>query len=621
MNQDPTLQQSVAIITYSYEHGVCAYNIEAEKLFHNFWGQELRSGNCFLKDFDANYRQQLVNKLELCRSGTPQELPLKYQDTVLRISLIPVLGDNNFIDKATILIDLGSEIDKEVISDNYQADCKSHDSEYSKQVFSNLFYNNPDAVFSFDLEGNFVNANNRSVELAETPLQNLLNMHFLPFIPEDNHEKVTGHFHQALRGNHQRYITSFQSTKGTFRWLEISNLPITSNGEIVGVYGIAKDITEKKLTEKKILEERQMLRAIIDNIPDYIFVKDREHKSILSNRKFYQQILGKSQDDSHDGFTPVDYFDYDKGEKIIADNEWVMTSGKAVINRPDTVTNIDGNEEKVLLTKVPLKNQKEEIIGLVGIARDITATYLHNKKQEIVFKAIKAFGDNPTFQNAMIKVLKIFCEELGYDYAESYKVSVNNQKLIRAAFWPSSHDLNSESSLYEKGVGLPGMVWQSGKVKVLRKDTDDNLLDGMCIDGKGTIATAVGFPIIFEGKLISIFCLGSIEKKKKIETEFLDDITLQIASAIERKRSQEQLNDFFEYSPNLIAVIGLDGFIKKINPSFTEKFGYTECEILTKPLTDFIHTEDLKKTYEAVEKVSVGGSDFEIKCRKKNGEY
>ena len=618
MNQDPTLKQSVAITTYSFEQGICAFNEEAEIIFRNYLGMQLQLGNYFLKGFDNNDRYDFETKLKLCRTGQPQKLLIKSEGKLLNITISPILGANNCIEKASILFDLSEEdISRFVPSD----DNPDHDSEYSKQIFSNLFYNNPDAVFSFDLDGNFVNANKRSVELAETSLPNLLRMHFLPFIPEDNHEKVTGHFRQALQGNHQRYITRFQSTKGTLRWLEISNLPITRRGEIVGVYGIAKDITEKKFTEKKILEERQMLRAIIDNIPDYIFVKDRNHKSILSNRKFYQQILGKYHDDSAYGFTPVDYFDSDKGEKIIADNEWVMTSGKAVVNRPDTVINIHGHEEKVLLTKVPLKNQKEEIIGLVGIARDITATYLHNKKQEIVFKAIKAFGDNPTFQNAMIKVLKIFCVELGYDYAESYKVSVNNQKLVRAAFWPKDHDLAQESTIYEKGVGLPGMVWQSGKPVVLRKDTDGGLLHGMQLGKTGEIGSAVGFPILFQGKLVSIFCLGSIEENKKVETEFLDDITLQIASAIERKRSQEQLNDFFEYSPNLIAVIGLDGFIKKINPSFTEKFGYSENEILIKPFIDFIHPSDLSKTYEAIENVSVGGSDFEIKCLKKNGEY
>ncbi len=620
MNQDSSPNLTEAVVTYSYRSGVLFFSRQSNHVLSSFLKEELQIGKKLSALFEHNLSLKIEDCLALCKKGKFQSLSYKNKLSTLQFYFSPILENNaSRIEKVSIVVELeafNSESNLIIDKENFQ-----YDENYDEQVYSNLFFNNPDAVFSFDLEGNFVNANKSSAKLAETSIAEVLKMHFLPFIPEEDHSKVLDRFDKAKQGFNQNYQTTFKSLKGTFKYLEINLFPIYHKDQIIGVYGIAKDITSQKLEEKRILEERQMLRAIIDNIPDYIFVKDREHKSILANRKFYEQILGKTSDESSLGYTPMDYFDREKGELIIADNEWVMNTGQSVINRPDTVHNVHGKQEKVLLTKVPLKNQNADIIGLVGVARDITETYLYNKKQELVFKVIKAFGDKPTLHEAMVKVLEIFCTELGYDYAEAFQVSVNNEKIVRTAFWPLEKDLSKSVTTYEKGEKLPGKVWQSGKLQVLRQDDENQLLKDMLLSDGEVIKSAVGFPIIFQDKLVAIFCLGSIKDSKKIEIELLEDITLQIASAIERKRSQEQLNDFFNYSPNLIAVIGMDGFVKKINPSFKEKFGYSECEILTKPFAEFIHADDLAKTFEAIEKVYIEGTDFEIRCKRKDGEF
>ena len=624
MNQETSKIEQEAIITLCSEKKIVTSNLSAEQLFKDLFNLELVSGISFSKLFPVESSLEVQEKLELCQKGKFQffALDVKKENFNLNFYMSPVLDVNGEITRVSISIEK-DKLSRPTNQNNIPRE-NEKDLEYNKQVYSNLFYNNPDAVFSFDLKGNFVNANRASARLAETSISELLKMHFLPLVPEEDHTMVLERFSLTLKGAPQNYQTNFRGVKGTKKILEISSFPITYNEDIIGVYGIAKDITNQKLTEKKIVDERQMLRAIIDNIPDYIFVKDKEHRSILANRKFYSQMLGKTNDESSSGYTPLDYFEPEKGIEIIEDNERVMRTGKPVINRPDLITNVEGKQEMILLTKVPLKNQNDETIGLVGIARDITETYLHNKKQELIFKIIKTFGDNPTFKEAMIKTLEILCKDLDFDYAESYNVSVNNQKLIRTAFWPLNKDLSEKEdpgNSYTLGEGLPGMVWESKEVKILRREDETGLLKNMVLDKNESIKCAVGIPIVFQDKLISIFCLGSVRDTKKIQSDVLGDITLQIASAIERKRSQDQLNDFFQFSPNLIAVIGMDGFFKKINPSFEEKFGFPECEILTKPFTEFIHPEDLGRTYRAIEDVSIDGSDFELRCLKKDGEY
>lgn len=252
----------------------------------------------------------------------------------------------------------------------------------NRQAFESLFHHNPDAVYAFDLEGNFTSVNNSSIEMTEVGKEELLNSNFIPFIDERDLQNVLEHWKKASKGEIQHYTTRFTSKNGTKKILDVTNFPIYVNNKITGVYGIAKDITRQVKAEKNIREERNMLKAIIDNIPDHIFVNDLKHRSILINRKFYLDFLNFKSEKEALGLTAYDYYDETEARKIIADNERVINSGEPVINREDEVPNRDGSFDTVLLTKVPLTNNEGNITGLVGIARNITSLKKHKLQLE-----------------------------------------------------------------------------------------------------------------------------------------------------------------------------------------------------------------------------------------------
>mgnify|MGYP000102726259 CR=1 FL=1 len=71
---------------------------------------------------------------------------------------------------------------------------------------------------------------------------------------------------------------------GKVTWVDTSKLPLRDQGgKIIGLVGIGRDITKRKQVEETLDQERRLLRTLIDNLPDYIFVKDTVSRFVLNN--------------------------------------------------------------------------------------------------------------------------------------------------------------------------------------------------------------------------------------------------------------------------------------------------------------------------------------------------
>jgi sigma-B regulation protein RsbU (phosphoserine phosphatase) len=124
-------------------------------------------------------------------------------------------------------------------------------------------------------------------------------------------------------------------------------------------------------SEMALEEERNLLRSVIDNVPDSIFVKDAQGRYLLGNIE-HARRLGIDDPDSIVGQTSFDFFPEEVARAFAIDDEHVMSSGKAVVNRHESV-GTDLGFKWLSTTKVPLRDAQGKIVGLVGIGRDITA--------------------------------------------------------------------------------------------------------------------------------------------------------------------------------------------------------------------------------------------------------
>ncbi len=133
-----------------------------------------------------------------------------------------------------------------------------------------------------------------------------------------------------------------------------------------------RDITERKHTQEKLIAERNLLRTVINNLPDTVYVKDLNGKYIIVNLATLQH-LGASTLIDIIGKTDADIYPTSLAQKYQAEDDQILRTGHPLLNQEEQIADPQTKAQHWLLnTKVPLRDTEGQVTGLVGIKRDIT---------------------------------------------------------------------------------------------------------------------------------------------------------------------------------------------------------------------------------------------------------
>ncbi|GLB58855.1 bifunctional diguanylate cyclase/phosphodiesterase [Cytobacillus sp. NCCP-133] len=124
----------------------------------------------------------------------------------------------------------------------------------SEQYYKSLFDNNADFVYSTDLMGHFTSVNPAFEKTFGYSSDDILGKSALAYVRNDDISRVRKHFYRAIKGKEQYYNLYIDSKSRETNLFQLKNIPITVNGECVGIYGIGRNITEQKKIEEKITE-------------------------------------------------------------------------------------------------------------------------------------------------------------------------------------------------------------------------------------------------------------------------------------------------------------------------------------------------------------------------------
>ena len=131
------------------------------------------------------------------------------------------------------------------------------------------------------------------------------------------------------------------------------------------------EVNERMRAEETLSEERKILRALIDNVPDFMYVKDLDCRFLVANLSVARQMGAKAPEELL-GKNDFDFYPREIATPFYEDEQRVIRSGQAEINREEVGVDSSGNVSQVMTTQVPLRDKSGRVTGLVGIGRDIS---------------------------------------------------------------------------------------------------------------------------------------------------------------------------------------------------------------------------------------------------------
>ena len=130
-------------------------------------------------------------------------------------------------------------------------------------------------------------------------------------------------------------------------------------------------IVLKSLADRDFRMQRNLLEAFLNHIPDHVFFKDHNSRFIRISRSL-AAYFGLADPIQAIYKTDADFFSSEHAGRALADEQEMLRTGQPLAGVEEKETWPDGRESWVLTTKIPLRNHRGQIIGTVGIARDIT---------------------------------------------------------------------------------------------------------------------------------------------------------------------------------------------------------------------------------------------------------
>lgn len=244
--------------------------------------------------------------------------------------------------------------------------------------------------------------------------EELVGRHVLDFIAPSHRSQVQHYVERRARGEAVpfRYQTLGLRTDGSQFDMEVSASTFRLQGGL-HTLAIVRDVTERRRAQETLAGERNLLRTLIDALPDYIYTKDRQSRFLISNVANAQLLNAATEEDVR-GRSVLDLCPPDIAQRFIDDDRRIIESGQPLFDQEEPFVLPNGERRTFLTTKLPLRDAAGEVIGLVGVSKDVTERKRANealRRSEASLRLAQRIGRIGSWEADLEKDTLVWSEE------------------------------------------------------------------------------------------------------------------------------------------------------------------------------------------------------------------
>jgi two-component system, NtrC family, sensor kinase len=457
---------------------------------------------------------------------------------------------------------------------------------------NDVFARVPDALYCLDgITGEYTRVNRAFESLVGYSIVDLKVMGgrrgFLKLKMEAFPESTNEHLADRVEAidNSPRCEMWLRTKDGSLVCLQDEPYPLEGTSEFSGSCRILRNVTDCRLQELKLRKELRLLRTVIDNLPDPIYAKDTQGRKTLANPADVRNMIGCSAESDVLGKDDFALFPREIAESFFADDQAVVQTGKAVVNREEFFFDAEGRKRWLLTTKIPIRDRTGKVEGLVGIGRDITV----RKRSEEALRLFRTLVDR---SSDMFEIL---------DPQDGRFIDAN-ETALRALGYTREELLSL--TLADIDPDFDGDVYRKTVLEL--KETGGSIIRRVHRRKDGTafpVEASVSFVDLDREYVVSV--VRDISKKVKAEDAL--------------KQSEERFRLISENLVDLMVLLDNSGTCLYASPSHYQDGLRPEALIGSNYLSN-IHEDDLDDVRDRINRVALAGGPQATQFRLRRGD-